>query len=234
MIDMNKKLLVFIFLLFLIQSIFGQKDISKSIDSLYKEDQFYIGVTYNLLNKKPNNFSQNGFSSGIHLGFIKDMPINKNRNVALGLGLGYSLNAFNQNLLINKSNLEGASYSILENDKTFTKNTFSNHLVELPFEFRWRTSNAEKYEFWRIYIGFKLSYLISSRSKYRGDLGHLKFNNIDGFNNFQYGITLSTGYNTWNIFMYYGLNPIFSNDVRLNGNSIDMNVIKVGLMFYIL
>jgi len=42
------------------------------------------------------------------------------------------------------------------------------------------------------------------------------------------------GYNTWNLYMYYALNPIFSGDVKLDGVSVDMNAIKIGLMFYIL
>ena len=40
------------------------------IDSLYREDQFYLGITYNLLNNKPNEVKQNGFSSGFNFGFI--------------------------------------------------------------------------------------------------------------------------------------------------------------------
>ena len=28
--------------------------LSTKLDSLYREDQFYVGVTYNLLGKKPN------------------------------------------------------------------------------------------------------------------------------------------------------------------------------------
>ena len=37
------------------------------IDSLYREDQFYIGLTYNLLQKRPKGVSQNSFSSGLSL-----------------------------------------------------------------------------------------------------------------------------------------------------------------------
>ena len=60
-------------------------------------------MTYNLLVKRPKDINQSGFSSGFHLGFIKDMPINKNRNAAIGIGLGYSGNSFNQNMWINKN-----------------------------------------------------------------------------------------------------------------------------------
>ncbi|MDO5972488.1 porin family protein [Flavivirga aquimarina] len=231
---MKYHLFVSIFFLMSFVCCFAQEEhINEEVDSLYKEDQFYAGVTYNLLGKKPANVSQSGFSLGFHLGFIKDMPINKNRNIAIGLGLGYSANSFNQNLLINKDN-GGVTYSVLESSSTYTKNKFSSHLIELPIEFRWRTSTATDYNFWRIYMGFKLGYVLTHTTKYKGDLGKIRYSDIEAFNDFQYGLTLSAGYNTWNVFLYYALNPIFSSDARLNGNKMDMNAVKIGLMFYIL
>ncbi|GAA3601472.1 porin family protein [Flavivirga amylovorans] len=213
---------------------FTQEINDKEVDSLYKEDQFYAGVTYNLLGNMRTDVSQSGFSLGFHLGFIKDMPINKDRNVAIGIGLGYSANSFNHNILINRDNTGAITYSILRDGNTFIKNKFSSHLIELPIEFRWRTSTATEYNFWRIYTGFKLGYVFAHTTKYRGDLGRIRYTNIEDFNNFQYGLTLSAGYNTWNIFLYYALNPIFSNNANLDERKIDMNAIKIGLMFYIL
>ncbi|NMH87500.1 porin family protein [Flavivirga algicola] len=228
---------LFIALFFLTSSFiccFTQELNEQVIDSLYKEDQFYAGITYNLLGKRPTDVSQSGFSLGFHLGFIKDMPINKNRNIAIGVGLGYSANSYNQNLLINKDAIGNTTYTILDNSSTYAKNKFSSHLIELPIEFRWRTSTAADYNFWRIYAGFKLGYVLAHTAKYRGDLGKLRHTNIKDFNDFQYGLTLSAGYNTWNLFLYYALNPVFSGDARLNGDQMDMNAIKIGLMFYIL
>jgi len=228
--------LFFIAFLICTHAFFSQeRDIPNKPDSLYKEDQFYAGITYNLLSNKPGAVTQIGFSSGFHLGFIKDMPINKRRNIAIGLGIGYSANSFNHNMLINKNELGDVTYSILnESDVSYTKNKFSMHLVEIPLEFRWRTSTASEYKFWRIYTGFKLGYVLTHTTKFRGDFGVLKFSDIKDFNNLQYGLTLSIGYNTWNLYLYYTLNPIFSDDVQLNNKNLDMNVVKIGLMFYIL
>lgn len=227
----------FLFILFfvMVQGMFSQEnETNKTIDSLYKEDQFYAGVTYNILGNKPNKLSQNGFSLGFYLGFIKDMPINKDRNIAIGLGLGYSANSFNQNLQISKDRSGTYTYDILEDDNTYTKNKFSQHLIEIPIEFRWRTSNATKYEFWRIYTGFKISYLVANTSKYIGAPEANNNSGIDGFNTFQYGLTFCAGYNTWNFYVYYALNPIFSEHVILDGQTVDMKAIKIGLMFYVL
>jgi hypothetical protein len=213
----------------------AQEDNAVRVDSLYKEDQFYAGVTYNLLGKKPTNLKQNGFSLGFHAGFIKDMPINKDRNIAIGIGLGYSVNSFNHNLLIVKDDLGNIDYSIIDKSTiSFSKNKFSQHLIELPLEYRWRTSSPTNYNFWRVYAGFKIGYVLSNATKFKGSLGELKHHNIEDFNKFQYGLTVSMGYNTWNLYLYYALNPIFSNTADLNGDSLDMNAVKIGLMFYVL
>lgn len=206
----------------------------KPIDSLYREDQFYIGMTYNLLGKKPIGVKQSGFSFGFHLGFIRDIPINKARNKAFGIGLGYSTNGYNQNILISKDDQNNFTYSLLEDSNSYSKNKFNTHVIEVPIQFRWRTSTPSDYAFWRIYTGLKVGYVFSNISKYKGDLGGITHYNNPDFNDFQYGLTLSIGYSTWNLHVYYGLNSVFSNNATLNDASIDLNSIKLGLMFYIL
>lgn len=229
-----KSIFTLLFILLGSHLAYAQEDSLNVADSLYKEDQFYIGITYNLLGNRPSGLKQSGFSTGFHFGIIKDMPLNKTRNVAIGVGLGYSLNSFNQNLLINKDSNGSIIYEILKDNSTYKKNKFSSQSIELPIEFRWRTSTQTEYKFWRIYTGFKLGYELFNVSKHKGDLGTLKFRNIDDFNKFQYGLTLTVGYNTWNLHVYYALNPVFSKNVELGAHTIDMKAIKVGLMFYVL
>lgn len=215
--------------------VFGQVDDAfNSADSLYREDQFYAGVTYNLLGNMPSGVSQNGFSSGFHLGFIRDMPINERRNVSFGLGLGYSANSFNQNIFISKESDKNYSYTVIDDDTQFSKNKFSQHLLEVPFEFRWRSSTQTEYKFWRIYSGFKVGYVIANTSKYKGSPTDEKYSGIDDFNDFQYAFTISVGYNTMNIYFYYALNPIFDSTAKIDETEIDMKAIKFGLIFYIL
>ncbi|MFD2551735.1 porin family protein [Bizionia sediminis] len=204
------------------------------LDNKYREDQFYIGVTYNLLNNKPSGVAQSGFSSGFHAGFIRDIPINKRRNVGLGVGLGVSTNSFNNNFLITSGEGGELQYVVLDKNLVgYTKNKFTTYMLEVPLQLRWRTSTATDYKFWRIYTGFNLGYVFYNSSKFKGDLGTIKNKNIQSFNDFQYGLTISAGYNTWNIYVYYGLNTIFS-EAYLESELVDMQALKVGLIFYIL
>ena len=79
-----------------------------------------------------------------------------------------------------------------------------------------------------------MGYVFASSTKHRGSSQSTKYTSIDDFDKLQYGLTLSVGYNTWNAYVYYGLNPIFKKEALLDGKSIDFKAIKIGLMFYIL
>lgn len=229
------KYFLLLFIIPIFSSVVVAQDSSLSstvIDSLYREDQFYLGITYNLLSKKPEGVSQNGFSSGVHFGFIRDMPINKRRNKAIGLGLGLSVNSYNQNLLISQDS-KTLGFSVLDGDTDYTKNKFYTYIVEMPLQYRWRTSTATEYSFWRIYTGLKFGYVITNGTKYLGDPNNINLKNTDVLNTLQYGLTFCAGYNTWNFYLYYGLNDLFDN-ATVNLEPIDMTAIKVGLMFYIL
>ena len=211
-----------------------QSDSLQIVDTKYREDQFYASLTYNLLANKPSELSQSGFSSGYHIGFIRDMPINNRRNVAIGVGIGISSNSYNQSMLITENN-SNYTYTLLDDDEiSYKKNKFTTYLVEMPFEFRWRTSTATEYDFWRIYTGFKLGYMVFNSSKFDGDGGKIQLYNIDDFNRFQYGLTLSAGYSNISFQIYYGLNTLFKDTAMVEDTSVDLKAIKMGLIFYIL
>jgi len=54
-------------------------------------------------------------------------------------------------------------------------------------------------------------------------------------NDFVYGAYLSAGWNTWNLYAYYGITPIY-NSPPLSDSSqrVKMNALNVGIIFYIL
>lgn len=203
-------------------------------DSLFREDQFYLNITYNTLQKVPDGLQQTKFSPGFSVGFLRDMPINTSRTFAVAAGLGYSLSVYNQNLGIFESN-NVTTYEILNAEGvSVSKDKLSLHYVDLPIEFRWRNATPDNHRFWRVHLGVKLSYLVANQYKLVSTAGNLTNNNLNDLSKFHYGLYLSTGWNTWNIYAYYGFNPIFTADAKIDGQSIDMNTAKFGLMFYIL
>lgn len=202
-----------------------------AVDSLYREDQFYFGFTYNTLQNKPALLSQNKFSTGFSAGFTRDMPVNKLRTVAIGTGLGFTYNNYIQNLGIT-DNGTTRDYSILSSSD-YSTNRLSQLFVNVPIEFRWRTSTYTSYKFWRVYGGVKFSYLLYDRYVFNDGNNKTTVTSNPDFNKLQYGLYLATGYNTFNLYAYYGLNPLFKTS-QVNGEKNNMQSLNLGLIFYIL
>lgn len=225
----------FLLLLVLMTFTFGQAqeletdNISSSIDEKYLEDQLYVAFTYNLLLNKPSGINQNGLSGGFGLGFIKDIPFNKDRNLGIGLGLGYSMNIFIQNLKISEVN----NLVNFERAEDYSTNKITKQSIDIPFEIRWRTSDPFNFKFWRIYAGMTFSYVFDLETSFKDGNANLKTRNIDEVEQFQYGLNLAAGRGTWNFYIYYSLSKMFKNS-SFNQEPVDLNDVNFGLKFYIM
>lgn len=202
-------------------------------DAGYLEDQFYVGLTYNLALNKPEGVTQRNLSYGLMGGIIKDIPLNPDRDIALGIGLGYAVNSYYTNLAVSETE-GGFRYQILESSDILKRSKIETHLIEVPLEFRWRTSTPSSYRFWRLYTGLKFAYVIGSRSKLVTDTYSDSFYNTDT-RNFRYGLMLNFGFNTFNIHAYYALNPLFGEGTQTeDGQAVEFTPLRIGLIFYIL
>lgn len=201
-------------------------------DPFYREDQFYTSVAYNLIQGKPSGYSQSSLSMNLTGGFLRDIPLNEKRNRAIAIGLGYSYNNIKHNLLINRLN-DTRSYFV-DTQNSYDKNKLVLHYLELPLELRWRNSDAISHKFWRVYAGFKVSYLFADKAQYTFSGTKTTVTGNEDLNKFIYGVYLSAGWNTWNMHAYYGLNPIFKSGTLSNGNDVEIRSLNLGLMFYIL
>jgi hypothetical protein len=199
------------------------------VDSLFREDQFYASISYVLMNNKPDGYSQHSFSSSVSLGFLRDFPISKNRHWAVAFGAGYNYNDIKYNLKI-APNIPVNTYAL---DNSYDKSKLIMHSVEFPLEIRWRNASYESHKFWRIYSGFKVNYIFSDKSNFVSPTESYVIKNNTDINKLQYGPYISVGYNTINLYAYYGLNSIF-NDVELSNQSLDLSLLNVGFVFYIL
>ena len=226
------------FMLLLVATVFSQKDrttkdtLVLKIDSLYREDQFYFSITYNTLIDKPAGLSQRKFSSGFSGGFLRDMPINRKRTIAVASGIGFTYNNYNQNMAISGT-AETPLYALISSDTKYSKNKFTTLSFDVPVEFRWRTSTYESHKFWRIYTGIKFSYVLYDKSVFNSSMGKVSINGNKDFNKLQYGAYISSGYNTFNLYAYYGLNSLFTS-AKINDEAVNMKAFNLGIIFYIL
>jgi hypothetical protein len=221
--------IIFIFLI--LTTVVNAQDYDTIKNTRYLEDQIYIGLSVITLTNLSDDVAQSGFSNSFGVGFIKDIPVNAKGNFAFGIGLGYGRNTYFQNIKITEvDNI--TQYEIAGDD--VRNNSFSLHSIDLPLEIRLRTSTIDKYKFWRVYGGAKISYVFASNAKFKEAGNTYKIRGLSEINNWQYGLTLAVGYGTWNFNFYYGLENLFSS-ANLDGNSpIEIRDFRIGLIFYIL
>ncbi|MBS9768467.1 MAG: PorT family protein [Flavobacteriaceae bacterium] len=190
------------------------------VDSLYLEDQLYLSAGYTFLTNRTPEVSQTGFSGEISTGFIKDIPLNKKRNFALGIGAGYAYNIYSSNLKINDNSVEIAT--------VYDKNKLYSHWLEIPLEIRFRNSTPTRFSFYRFYAGLKFSYLFYSKSSFQDEKVVVSLKNNLQIDKFQYGLYFATGYSTFNLYVLYHLKPLFKKTNQSNASQL-----TVGLKFYI-
>lgn len=193
----------------------------------YREDQIYISVGYPFFTNNAPEITQNKFSHALQAGFIRDIPLNDQRNLAVGLGMGLSYNVMYNNL---RYAGDSQSFELISNpDTNFWKWTELN----IPLEFRWRTSTAEVYKFWRIYGGVTALYTLVARQNYHLEGESSGFSDLP-FQKFRLAFHLSAGNNTWNIFFQHSIDSMFENpQTTENVLLTDLGYAKIGLVFYL-
>ena len=220
---MSPRILFFINILFCGWNVTAQQD---SLSTKYREDQFYISFGLQLQQENISGFKQNGFSNNFQVGFVRDFPLSAKGRTAIGLGLGYAYNRLISNLNMDSQG-DKTFFSIEENEEN--RQTYSSLVV--PLSFRFRTSTSNKTDFWRIYGGLKYELKFSEHyhpfysNSYVSDF--IRKNNTAVF--------MSMGFNTWNMFVEYDLNSIYQSNVKLiDGAHLQIQTLKLGLIFYIL
>ena len=200
------------------------------VDSFYREDQIYLGVSFAALLSDQPEFKPQGLSRHFQLGMVRDIPLSENGQFAIGIGLGMSFERYNTNIIRTNDFNSKVFYTVsknLEENPFF----FSLQSLELPLSIRWRNSSSKDYIFWRIYGGlaFQWNYRIHAKTE------DMSFSVLKDIQNIGATTHLSFGYNTWNFYLAYKLTPFFnpksfSNEVA----PFDISPLKIGLIFYLL
>lgn len=222
-----KKLVFFISILYSVVS-FSQKD-SLQIGDYYAEDQLYMSISYSQFIEQPKNIENDNFSYSLSAGFIKDIILNQSGSFSIAGGIGVGADFFNHNLKIEEINNE----TFFTDGTTTLANKINIVSLELPLQLRWRTSTANKYKFWRIYGGITFLYNLNNSISFTDNNATVAYNDISSFRKWQYGATLTAGFDKFNLSAFYGLTPIYEN-ATLNGENINTKTLKLGLQFFLL
>lgn len=229
---------IFILLFWSSIAIIAQTESPSSLsDSKYREDQFYAGFSYSMLSDLPKDMRLRGLSGSLQVGFLRDMPLNPRRNIALAAGIGLNVNRYGQNLYIEKDASNTFLYHILGKEGTlqYSSNRLGTYILEFPVQFRWRGSTADKYQFWRIYGGITAGYVFRSRAFFKQPDQKVVVRNISDIQKIRWSASLSFGYNKINFFAKYDLNNLFKrNTYTTDGEMIAIRPLQFGFIFYIL
>ena len=206
-------------------SLFNLLNSQENSNIKYKEDQIYLNFNFDFQLKSIEGYQQNGFSRSFNFGLLKDISLNKKGNKAVALGLGYGYSRLVNNLDI------GQNLNFILDDDFALRNKLSYHTIQFPFEFRLRTSTIESFAFWRVYLGYRINYNFSP--KYKPFFGR-KTSLKNFVSEFTHSVSISVGFNTWNIRFETGLSPLIK--ISTTSNSLDSGfyISSVGLVFYLL
>lgn len=194
----------------------------------FREDQIYFSIAYPYFSDVPSELIQNKLSYSFSLGFIRDMPINKKRTLAVGLGLGWESSTVFNNM----------QFEVLDDAVTATaiqgkyqKNVLNMQSFAVPFELRWRSATELKHAFWRIYSGMSFHLPIQLTAKNTSLEGVQKSTSLPHSSTLLRW-NIHFGFNTWNISIAHDFRPWAKSNTT--NNSFDIKFTKIGLIFYIL
>lgn len=215
-------------------SIAQDTSLTKELDHKYREDQFYLGVSYNVVTSVPSGVNQRGFSGGFQFGFLRDMPINQRRNVAIAIGLGFAFDQYNQDLFIGETTSGESIFEVIPSSVDYKTNRFNTSVIEVPIEIRWRTSTVEKNKFWRVYAGLKVGYTYWYKATFKQTNNNVNQTDIPEYDRIRFTGSLSSGWNTVSLYVNYTINPFFKDAQTTDGQEVNFRTVKLGMIFYIL
>lgn len=194
----------------------------------FREDQLYLSIAYPYFSNAPNTLIQNKLSYAFSVGFVRDMPINKQRSLAVGIGLGYDqATIYNNNLFTYARN--NISATVIEGG--YQQNYLRMQSLAVPLELRWRNATETKHAFWRIHTGVSVHFPMQFKSYNKTSTGQINTTKLPSKGtNLRWNVHF--GFNTWNISIAHDMQP-WATFGALN-REFDMNFTKIGLIFYIL
>jgi hypothetical protein len=192
-------------------------------------ESVHFSYGYAMLLKAPEGLKQ-AYSDAWQLQFLNEILLGSKNHISLGYGLGFSQFNWRSNLRITTSpGADQLNYSFLAADSTYNKNRLLATYVDLPFEVRWR-SNVNKYgRYWRFYVGGLVGYRINSSSLFKVDNYSVKNYGITDLATVHYGAFARTGFWMFNLYAYYGINPVFKRTAPGWENLKNMHSLTLGL-----
>lgn len=208
--------------------------------SFGKSDRLLLNFHNDLWQSNDTAMIISSYSPGFDFYVMKNLALGKSKfALAIGLGIG-THNLRSDAMPINEMKFDSTSgYNVATGNTIFERipdsikydvNKMSLAYLDIPLELRFKTENKKGKAF-KISAGFKLGYIISNHTKYRGDdlnggSDDVKFKTfkIKNLEPLRYGAIVRFGYSYFNLYAYYSLSNVFKTD-----KGPEMYPISVGL-----
>lgn len=182
-------------------------------------DQVIVNLLSNMLLNLPEGMKSMPVSVGAEAYFMSPL-IGKKSSLSLALGLGIGVNNFHNNCIPFDS-LEVTYFEQIPGEYEYIKNKITTAYIDIPIEIRFRTKPNLKNRNFKVAVGGKAGYLISSYLKYKGEdfrsagsnkIVKFKEYNLDNILTYRYGTFLRLGYGKMNLIINYTLSSLFEKD----------------------
>jgi hypothetical protein len=258
-----KRILFVVLSILLAVQVFAQKDADEKkkkksgpLARLDQADRILVDVFTDIWMNKPSGMHIDAINRGANAYYMRDIPIGKS-NFSFAVGAGISChNLYSNAIPVRETDTSGTTY-VYTGKTIFSKipssittstgtqnikvnnNKLSLVFVDIPVEFRFRTKNeGQKF---KVAIGFKVGYLLSSHNKYHGnDILYnyttqswglnsdqnvkIKTYKVPNIETYRLGPTVRIGWGWVNVSAYYSLTKLFK-----TGKGPDMYPISVAL-----
>lgn len=156
------------------------------------------------------NFNLRAINQGFDTYITYNLPMSETKHtVSLGLGVSCH-NYYMKNAWLSNPYTEVITF---KEEPATKKSKINLNYLDIPFEINFRI--ADKF---KISIGAKVSFLMQSKTKTKGDVfgdGHkweLKYKDINGLESIVYSVNARMGYRCVNLFVGYQINNSFKSD----------------------
>lgn len=177
------------------------------------DDLFIVSITSDNWLKLSSSIESKPLRSRGFSFLIMKEKMNKAGHLGLGYGLGFSSQNVHTDGALVYDQTEGKNYLVKVPDSLdLETNKLSLNFVDFALEVRFRTAENSNGKSFKVAAGLKGGLLVQSHTKYEDKDGKFKGYNVEGLNNFQYGVTGRIGYGSIALSAYYSMVDVFKKD----------------------
>lgn len=155
----------------------------------------------------PSDISTRTINQGANIFMMYNLQLAES-NSSFAFGLGLSNHNMYGDFTIDNVKADSIVFTPIPSSVSYKKSKMAYTSIDLPLELKLKLDNGVKFG-----IGFKIGWVISSKTKYKGDIDGVLYKTKDigikQMDQFVYGATLRVGYKVVNLFCNYQISKVF-------------------------